>query len=185
MKLTRDFYIPKGSTKVSDKASDAVAYIYANKSGSPCAAIFLGKQAKPIGNYRYRNDAERAKHIEQQFNYRRQHAEHLAKYREERKGKHSLVVGQVLRSSWGYDQTNIDWYQVTKLIGDHTVEIRKIKADTVEKGWLTGDCLPREDDFSGEPMRKRANHNNSVKVRDWGVWAYPWDGRAERWSAYA
>ena len=28
-----------------------------------------------------------------------------------------LKVGDVLRSSWGYDQTNVDYYEVVELVG--------------------------------------------------------------------
>jgi hypothetical protein len=39
-------------------------------------------------------------------------------------------VGDILESSWGYDQTNVDYYQVTKVKGK-MVEIREIGAQTV------------------------------------------------------
>jgi hypothetical protein len=186
--MTREYFVPKGAAKVADKLSDAVAYIYTDKQGRPCSRVFYGKQTKPVHSFYHRNEAEREKSITRDFEARRAYAKRLAARREERKGEHTLVVGTVLRSSWGYDQTNIDFYEVTRLIGKHSVEIRKIGAESRETGWagsMTGDCLPMEGKFIGDPMVKRANPDNSVKVRDWGVWARPWDGRIEKWTAYA
>lgn len=40
-------------------------------------------------------------------------------------------VGDILEASWGYDQTNVDYYQVTAVLGK-MVEIREIGAKHVE-----------------------------------------------------
>ncbi len=45
--LTREQRIHPGSIKVSDKLSDAVAYLDSNERG-PCVMVFYGKQSKPI-----------------------------------------------------------------------------------------------------------------------------------------
>lgn len=83
-----------------------------------------------------------------------------------------LAIGDVLVASWGYDQTNYDYYQVTRLVGKRSVEIRELGQSKVETNWLQGDCVPLKNRFIGEPMIKRVSANGSVKVRSWGVWAY-------------
>jgi hypothetical protein len=40
-------------------------------------------------------------------------------------------IGDILECSWGYDQTNVDYYQVTKVLGK-MVEIRPIAGQHVE-----------------------------------------------------
>ena len=40
-------------------------------------------------------------------------------------------VGDILYSSWGYDQTNIDFYQVTSLVGKKMVMLTKIASRIV------------------------------------------------------
>ena len=57
--FTRESWIPKGATKVADKMSDAVAYLYTTAAGKPGAAIFFGKQNKPVSKYYYRDAARR------------------------------------------------------------------------------------------------------------------------------
>jgi hypothetical protein len=84
----------------------------------------------------------------------------------------------VLYSSWGYDQTNVDFYQVTKLVGKNTVEVRAIGNNiTDHDGWASGKCVPAIDNFTGQPMKKRVDGNtNSIRVHSFES-ARLWDGR--------
>ena len=65
--LTREWYIRPGSYKVSDKQSDAVAYIYTSAKGRLGATVFFGKQSKPVADYVYRTAEERAKRVGEMF----------------------------------------------------------------------------------------------------------------------
>ncbi|STO91553.1 hypothetical protein [Fluoribacter dumoffii] len=40
--------------------------------------------------------------------------------------KHPLQINSILYSSWGYDQTNINFYQVIELVGNATVVLREL-----------------------------------------------------------
>ena len=40
--------------------------------------------------------------------------------------KHSFKVGDILYSSWGYEQTNIDFYQVAELNGSSMVTLKPV-----------------------------------------------------------
>lgn len=82
-----------------------------------------------------------------------------------------LAVGDILVASWGYDQTNYDYYQVTRLVGKNSVEIRELCQSTESTSWGEDACVPVKNKFIGEPMIKRVNEKGSVKVRAWGVWA--------------
>ena len=51
-------------------------------------------------------------------------------------------VGDILYSSWGYDQTNIDFYAVRK-VSDSSVWIQKIQSKVVAiTGWAHQDVMP-------------------------------------------
>src|SRR5689334_18330365 len=65
-RFPREFYIPKGAVKVSDKASSAVAYVYEGKNG-PAAVAFQRKADKPSFHYRYRDAGRRAKAVQDFF----------------------------------------------------------------------------------------------------------------------
>ena len=74
-------------------------------------------------------------------------------------------------AAWGYDQTNYNYYQVTRLVGKYSVEIRELCQQLQQTGCLEGDCVPVKNQFAGEPMIKRVNEYGAVKVRSWGVYA--------------
>jgi hypothetical protein len=96
-------------------------------------------------------------------------------------------VGDILVSSWGYDQTNIDFYKVIGLTAK-SVKIVKIGQQIHEQtGWLQETVLPDPDIVLSEPITRRvgiASDGYSVKVRDY-AWAYLWDGRPKHQSHYA
>ncbi len=65
-----------------------------------------------------------------------------------------LEVGDVLVASWGYEQTNVDYYLVTKLVGKRSVQLIEIGAKIVDSGDMTGKCVPDLDKKIGEPFTK-------------------------------
>jgi len=40
-------------------------------------------------------------------------------------------AGDMLKMSWGYDQTNVDFFEVTRVIGKAMIEIRKVVSKVV------------------------------------------------------
>lgn len=68
---------------------------------------------------------------------------------------HKLAVGDVLRSMWGYDQTNVDYFEVTRLAGRTMVEVRPIGAQSEGTQHMQGDCSPQPGQYIGEPQRCR------------------------------
>ena len=89
----------------------------------------------------------------------------------------SLHPGAIFSRSWGYDQTNVDFYQVTKRIGKTMVEIREIACSTRgETGGPSETVVPHINRFTGEPRRCRPNDRGRIKINHYDH-AYPWDGR--------
>lgn len=62
-------------------------------------------------------------------------------------------VGDIYYSSWGYDQTNVDFYQVVALKGKHTAVIRQIANDYLGGCEMQGMVRPRRNVFEGEATR--------------------------------
>lgn len=62
-------------------------------------------------------------------------------------------VGDIYYSSWGYDQTNVDFYQVVALKGKHTAVIHQIANDYLGGCEMQGMVRPRRDVFEGEATR--------------------------------
>jgi hypothetical protein len=198
MRFQRDFYIPKGSAKVSSKSSSAVAYVY-ERGGKPCAVGFFGKADKPAFTYSFKDAARRALFVGEWFqkmdSCQARKDKQLAERREKMaKPQEQLKVGDVLRCSWGYDQTNIDYFEVTKLVGKRTVEIRKIACESVDTSFMQGQSVPAKGEYLGEPMRKQVSENGSVRIYSFAsaykmepvmVAGVPVGYRASSWTAYA
>ena len=176
MTFDRSFYIPKNATEIKDEQSDGVCYTYnvwnmKSEKMHHLALAFHGKAQKPDFHYRYSSEEARNTAVHDFFDGRRETLAAKASYRKSRQAEtRELEVGDVLSASWGYDQTNVDYYQVTKLIGKTMVEIRQIAAAREETGFMSGRCEPQKDQFIGKPIRKAAK-KGTVKVFDWGVWA--------------
>ena len=186
MIMPREFYFPKCDhlQPIDCEGTDAAVYTY-ETAGAPYSIGFAGKAAKPAFHYRHRNEVERTSHIAGFIAGRKATAEAKVKRQADRKAPHTLKVGDVLVSSWGYDQTNIDFYQVTRVPGANTVELREIAASSGgEDGFMTATCTPVPDSFKGEPMIKRASADNYVRLTSYAS-ASKWDGRAKRYSWYA
>lgn len=62
-----------------------------------------------------------------------------------------LAVNDVFYSCWGYEQTNINFYQVVGIRGKQTVLLREIRADIVSRDQhMGGEKKPRLNDFLNE-----------------------------------
>lgn len=51
----------------------------------------------------------------------------------EKKNKYGVQVGDIFSCSWGYDQTNVDFFQVLKLCGEKSVRVRQVQPKMVEE----------------------------------------------------
>jgi len=62
--------------------------------------------------------------------------------------KNPYKAGDILHHSWGYDQTNCDFYQVVE-VKKASVVLRKIGAETVPgaEGFMSESLMPRKDHF--------------------------------------
>ncbi len=43
-----------------------------------------------------------------------------------------MSAGDILKVSWGYEQTNIDYYRAISMTGKRSIELRKIVGDMIE-----------------------------------------------------
>lgn len=81
--------------------------------------------------------------------------------------------GDILISEWGYDQSNVDYYQIVHRT-PHTVTIQQIKKDIrYEPNGVR--AYPVKDDFLGEKIRRRIK-DGYIEVSQFES-AYPFDGK--------
>lgn len=152
----RAIFIPSGATIVRDRASDAVAYVYTDAKGRPCARIFYGKQRKPVAAFWYRSAENREKSVRQYFEARR---ERLAQEEERKKARaafaHSVKVGDMLKTCWGYDQTNVEFFEVVA-VSRAMLTLREVRQESASTDSMHGRCVPMPGDYIGAPIRRRA-----------------------------
>ena len=116
--------------------------------------------------------------VERMFEYCANYLKSLAEaeaYKAERKAKRAaeraaakenVKEGDIFVASWGWEQTNVDAYQVVAKKGA-TVTLREIALKSVEgsEGFMSDLVVPVKDAFIGEEFKKRIT-GRSIKISD-------------------
>ena len=160
-------FVPADGAHIIDDAFEAWTY---ERGSMFCFVMYIGKSAKSWKHYNYRTAEKRDAGLKYYADDARAIAERKAKRKAENKAQaakpHGLQVGDVVRSSWGYDQTNVDHYQIVKVIGKRTVEVRKLTENNEsDNGNWTGRLSPVHGDFVGEVMRRQVDSYGAVNIR--------------------
>lgn len=170
--ILRARYIPEGSTPYTREGVDAVVYWYEGQ-GRYYGIAYHGKATHSDWHYSFKTEESRKAKSNEHLDNIASHTARMQERAEKRKAyRHTLQVGDILKASWGYDQTNIDYWQVTAVLGGQTVELREIGSISRDTGWLQGECVPAPGKFLGEPMKKRVSEGNCVKFASY-KYAYP------------
>lgn len=86
---------------------------------------------------------------------------------------HNLTIGEIFRCSWGYDQTNVEFYQVIATT-KNKVTLCEIAQQREETGFMSGECTPAPNHFIGKPFNRNVNMTSgkpSIKISSCS-WAY-------------
>lgn len=170
-----------GVLKVADKGSTAVAYLYADGGGKAFYAMaFCGRRLKHDGWYRFPSAARREQWVRGYFEQVREREAARGGRKAE---PHKLQLGHILRTCWGYDQTNVEFFEVTRIVGPFTVELREIAQTREETGWLQGRCGPKLGEYIGDPIIRRAAADGRVRIDECRR-ASLWDMKPANWTAY-
>jgi len=170
-----------------DKAvlEDATIFVKTDDKGRPILKMFYGNATKPKENFFFRTVEQREKYIAEKVEIRKARKESKIKYKEEQNKARELAVGDILVSSWGYEQTNVDFYQVIALAGKASVSIRPINASSVGGGWdMTDYVEPVKDSFKGEAFTKKVTFGTMIKINSF-MTASKWNGMKCFTSSYA
>jgi len=160
---TREQLIPSDYSEIlRDDESGVLAMANSDKT---CVIAFSGKSDKVAFHTRFKT-VERASQFVKSW-----HDGIIAKATAKRATRelkkqfvNPLVLGQILSSSWGYDQTNVNFYQVVKLVGKQSVEIREIGYVDHATHSMEGLKVPAPDSFCGETLRRRVAEYGRVKI---------------------
>lgn len=192
-KLTRFEMIPTGYSETL--RDDSCGLLLVVSPDGLSAKGFSGRAVKSDFFYQFGNKTALENYVNEWARNVREQAARRQVEREARNAPHNLKVRDVLVSSWGHEQTNVDFYEVVRLVGKSSVELREIRADKKSDGpqTMTGTSLPLVGQYQGEAFRKKADGRGYVKLSSFngaaplscteleGVRIYS----PSRWSAYA
>jgi hypothetical protein len=112
----------------------------------------------------------------------------LADIKPYKEPKHNIKPGDIFYNSWGYEQTNIDFYQVVKTTAK-TITLRQVKGRThdYDTYHMTGSKVAVKDAFCSDKLLRKKPY-----LLD-GVWRInfeygagsKWDGTPMSFSCYA
>ena len=148
------------------------------------AAALPIKGKNSIWYYNFKNreqlDGKIAELVDNRLAWKKEVAERKAR----RLAPHSLKVGDILYASWGYEQTNIDFFKVDKLIGKSKITLvplgSKFAGETPEG--YDNRVVPFDQVNTNSFIRAGSKNymvrgnDNSVTLSSY-AWASPWDGQ--------
>tara|TARA_B110000879_G_C11087904_1_gene477705 strand:+ start:160 stop:534 length:375 start_codon:yes stop_codon:yes gene_type:complete len=100
---------------------------------------------------------------------------------------HNVNIGDVFCSLWGYEQTNVNFYEVMGVVGKCTVIVRELNHEILEEqSCFSGTVMPLKGSYyTTEVLRKRINNNDYPTINiNKAFNASLWDGEPMPYSNY-
>ena len=156
--------------------------IWTNEKGRPALRVYRGVSGKPVSHYYYHNEVSRQETID---GFKKSVDTREKMMTDRKEARKNLVnpfkVGDILTSSWGYDQTNVDFYEVIE-VTNKSVRIEKIGNKTIDDNGPGGlSVIPNTSYRSGNVMLKRVSSVSADGKSGWiNLTSYSgankWDG---------
>lgn len=159
-------HIPAGYLLSYIHETTGLAVYSCEARGKVVAMAFAGRGTKPIWHYIFSSAERLTEKIQSQVKSLEAHKAMIAERRKARFQPHGLVGGEVLRTSWGYEQTNVEYYEVVGVRGQ-MIELREIAQTRTEEGYLCGKTQPVPGAYIGEAFSRRVSMSGgspSVKI---------------------
>ncbi|WP_151745302.1 hypothetical protein [Acinetobacter calcoaceticus] len=149
-------YFYQGSQKITVKATGSVFFV---SKEMKIVKAYKAKGTKPFINYRYDSLEYMLKRVEEMIASEvKKHADKLERKDKKaesiKKFRDELQVGTILYTSWGYEQTNVSFYQVISVKGAFC-EVREVAQMSHDLTDMSGKVVPKPNSFIGEPIRKK------------------------------
>lgn len=76
-----------------------------------------------------------------------------------RKGNEGIAVNDIFAAVWGYEQTNVNYYQVVRIAGKTMIELKEIDKEMVsDHGNYTTSVKPVVNSFKGESIKRKVQN---------------------------
>lgn len=164
---------------------------------NPIIVGYYGKSAKAAFHYRYRTVEEMLARTQERIdNYvknRMGDIERKSKQKQltsEMKASDHYAIGDIIVNSWGYEQTNVDYYQVIEVL-PKSLKVREIGCTMTDAtGPMACHVVPEKDSFTDKDpflLRLKTDSKGVVWICNPESYYYfhKWDGRPNYMSWYA
>jgi hypothetical protein len=160
------------------------------------AIFYSGKSLKKDWYYRFRTIEEMMKKINDRIDFIKKCTSEKLQKRAEQKAKQETLkasdhfqIGDIILNSWGYDQTNVDFYQVIEVL-NKKIRVQSICGDYKQSGFDCGYTTPIKDKFSNKNevlLLSLKYSGDKVYICNPESYAYfhKWSGKPEYESHYA
>lgn len=182
MRFPREFWIPKQVDKKIDRPDLAAVVFYPTviSGGKHLAMGFHGKAAKPDFHYSFKTEQERDAYVDRYFDNLAANRKRKEEYKASAKLHaqaflESLKPGVILSDSWGYEQTQVEFYQVVERKGSK-VCIQEMGAVTVP-GSEGRDCRRVMPGAAFGPKIWKVVRGQSIKIESC-IALTLWDGKS-------
>ena len=164
------------------KREGGVVYLMAGLQ----AQFFAGKAIKPTHYYVFKTDEQREAFLEKFFKGLEKRAEAKAERKAEakaikEKAASEMKVGDIYYTSWGYDQTNVDFYKILEVKKSSAVIVEVAGSKVSDNGPSTT-VVPSPEIEIGEPMLKRMGEYG-FKIYSFAH-AHKWDGKPKHETGF-
>ena len=152
-----DCVIIIGSIEIREfPAANVVAHCCETNYG-PAFVAYKGRKSKAERSRIFSNVETRDRELASFVEF---HEGVEARKRQEREAVHGLAVGDIVYSIWGYEQTNVTFYEVVRVPSARTATVRKLKANWIESEpcSMRGTSTPRPGEYveNEKPRNRRA-----------------------------
>lgn len=171
---------PTAQVEVMPEAGITVIRYNGAKSGKPAAAVYSGKSDSPLWDYFFGSESAREQYIADQVEASKAAmSARQERAQAKRDFQHGLKDGDILYSSWGYDQTNINFYEVVGVVGKQVL-IREVESKAVRHERGADYVVPVPGRYTGAVLKKipQKGYRDQAYVKvTTSQNAYPWDGK--------
>lgn len=154
-------------------------------------------KSKILNSYVFRSIKDCQQWIEKTYNNLAANLTRREEEKKKRREENAAVnaadfykVGDIIVNTWGWEQTNVDFYQVVK-VGNRTIEIHAIAGKMVDGSGqsyaMSCDMLPLKDQFltEGKAYNLRVKAHGYLSNPASYYYMHKWDGRPMYCSWYA
>jgi len=139
--------------------------------------------------YRFGTEEKMVEYIVNYFNNKLEDAEKQLKAKEERKKKdnealNNIKVGDIFCYSWGWEQTNVNFYKIIERKGKISAVVREIGYKSVETtSWASENVVPCPEEVIGKEETVRLNGDYFKRSCGYAKKTNPTDKHYRSWYA--